>query len=150
MTASRPSGVAFGGPADGTNDPGGARLTERCAAAPWVVPHAAPNLDSCGPGRPGEVMIDQIAAQDLRLRVGSRLEIGAVAGSDHIRGLGEGGFTPTDLGNGAIVVNAAMPQPLALADWRRWKACEAHRTSGAWRASALAGDVGQDHGRDGH
>ncbi len=43
------------------------------------------------PGRPGEVMIDQIAAQDLHLRVGSRLEIGAVAGSDptHIRRLAE-------------------------------------------------------------
>ena len=30
--------------------------------------------------RPGEVMIDQIAAQDLHLRVGSKLEIGAAAG----------------------------------------------------------------------
>ena len=41
------------------------------------------------PDRPDEVMIDQIAAQVLHLRVGSRLEIGAVAGSDlsHIRRL---------------------------------------------------------------
>jgi FtsX-like permease family len=41
------------------------------------------------PNRPGEVMIDLIAAQDLHLRVGSRLEIGAVAGLDHIRRLAE-------------------------------------------------------------
>ena len=43
------------------------------------------------PGRPGEVMVDQIAAQDLHLRVGSRLELGAVAGADlsHIRRLSE-------------------------------------------------------------
>ena len=34
------------------------------------------------PDRPDEVMVDQIAAQDLHLRVGSRLELGAVAGSD--------------------------------------------------------------------
>jgi ABC-type antimicrobial peptide transport system permease subunit len=33
------------------------------------------------PDRPGEVMIDNIAAQDLHLRVGSTLELGAVAGS---------------------------------------------------------------------
>jgi hypothetical protein len=33
------------------------------------------------PNRPGEVMVDNIAAQDLRLRVGSRLELGAVTGS---------------------------------------------------------------------
>ncbi len=33
------------------------------------------------PDRPGEVMIDQIAAQDLHLRVGSRLEMGAGAGT---------------------------------------------------------------------
>ncbi len=43
------------------------------------------------PGRPGEVMINNIAAQDLHLRVGSRLELGAVAGSDltHVRRLSE-------------------------------------------------------------
>jgi FtsX-like permease family/MacB-like periplasmic core domain len=43
------------------------------------------------PNRPGEVMIDQIAAQDLHVRVGSRLKMGAVAGSDlaHIRWLSE-------------------------------------------------------------
>jgi hypothetical protein len=43
------------------------------------------------PDRPGEVMIDQIAARDLHLRVGSRLELGAVAGADlsHIRHLSE-------------------------------------------------------------
>jgi ABC-type lipoprotein release transport system permease subunit len=37
------------------------------------------------PARPNEVMIDQIAAQELHLRVGSRLELGAVAGSDFSR-----------------------------------------------------------------
>jgi hypothetical protein len=43
------------------------------------------------PNRPGEVMVDQIAAQDLHLRVGSRLEMGAGAGpgSGHIRRLSE-------------------------------------------------------------
>ena len=33
------------------------------------------------PDRPGEVMVDQIAAADLHLQVGSRLELGAFAGS---------------------------------------------------------------------
>ena len=44
-----------------------------------------------GPDRPGEVMVDQIAARDLHLRVGSRLELGAVAGADvqHLRRLSE-------------------------------------------------------------
>ncbi len=32
------------------------------------------------PDRPGEVMVDQIAARDLHLRVGSRLELGAMTG----------------------------------------------------------------------
>ena len=43
------------------------------------------------PGRPGDVMIDQIAAQDLHLRVGSRLEMGAAAGTGNgpIRRLSE-------------------------------------------------------------
>jgi hypothetical protein len=41
------------------------------------------------PARHGEVMIDQIAAQDLHLRVGSKLEIGAAAGPGHIRRLAE-------------------------------------------------------------
>jgi FtsX-like permease family len=43
------------------------------------------------PDRPGEVMIDQIAAQDLHVWVGSRLKMGAVAGSDlrQIRWLSE-------------------------------------------------------------
>src|SRR6266705_5546115 len=43
------------------------------------------------PDRPDEVMVDQIAAEDLHLRVGSRLEIGAMAGSDlsHVRRLSE-------------------------------------------------------------
>jgi hypothetical protein len=41
------------------------------------------------PDRPGEVMVDQVAARDLHLRVGSRLELGAVAGADvrHLRRL---------------------------------------------------------------
>ena len=39
------------------------------------------------PDQPGEVMVDQIAAADLHLRVGSTLEIGAFAGTDtrHVR-----------------------------------------------------------------
>lgn len=43
------------------------------------------------PDHPGEVMVDQIAAQDLHLRVGSRLKMGAVAGpgTGHIRRLSE-------------------------------------------------------------
>ena len=43
------------------------------------------------PDRPDEVMVDQIAARDLHLRVGSRLELGAVAGPEgsHIRRLSE-------------------------------------------------------------
>jgi hypothetical protein len=43
------------------------------------------------PGRPAEVAVDQIAAQDLHLHVGSRLELGAIAGSDprQIRRLAE-------------------------------------------------------------
>jgi hypothetical protein len=43
------------------------------------------------PDRAGEVMVDQIAAADLHLRVGSRLELGAAAGADtrHIRLLSE-------------------------------------------------------------
>ncbi|HEY2689889.1 MAG TPA: ABC transporter permease [Streptosporangiaceae bacterium] len=43
------------------------------------------------PDRPGEVMVDQIAAQDLHLRVGSRLELGAMTGPDpsQIRQLSE-------------------------------------------------------------
>ena len=43
------------------------------------------------PDRPREVMVDQIAARDLHLQVGSRLTLGAVAGSDlrHIRWLSE-------------------------------------------------------------
>ena len=43
------------------------------------------------PNHPGEVMVDQIAARDLHLRVGSRLEMGAGAGADsmHIRRLSE-------------------------------------------------------------
>ena len=41
------------------------------------------------PDRPGEVMVDQIAARELHLRVGSRLELGAVAGAgvQHLRRL---------------------------------------------------------------
>ena len=41
------------------------------------------------PDRPGEVMVDQVAARDLHLRVGSRLELGAVAGAGvrHLRRL---------------------------------------------------------------
>ncbi len=44
-----------------------------------------------GPDRPGEVMVDQIAARDLHLRVGSRLEMGAITGTglSHIRRLSE-------------------------------------------------------------
>lgn len=44
-----------------------------------------------GPDRPGEVAIDQIAAQDLHLRVGSTLEMGAVSAGNlrHIRRLSE-------------------------------------------------------------
>ena len=44
-----------------------------------------------GPDRPGEVMVDQIAARDLHLRVGSSLEMGAIAGTglSHIRRLSE-------------------------------------------------------------
>lgn len=43
------------------------------------------------PDRPGEVMVDQIAAADLHLRVGSRLEMVALAGSAtrHVRRLSE-------------------------------------------------------------
>jgi hypothetical protein len=43
------------------------------------------------PDRPGEVMVDQIAAQDLHLRVGSRLELGTATGADpsQIRRLSE-------------------------------------------------------------
>lgn len=43
------------------------------------------------PNHPGEVMVDQIAARELHLRVGSRLEMGAGAGTDsrHIRRLSE-------------------------------------------------------------
>ena len=43
------------------------------------------------PDQPGEVMVNQIAAQDLRLHVGSRLTLGAVAGSDlrHVRRMSE-------------------------------------------------------------
>lgn len=43
------------------------------------------------PDRPGEVMVDQIAASRLHLQVGSRLELGAIAGADtrHIRMLSE-------------------------------------------------------------
>jgi len=44
-----------------------------------------------GPDRPGEIAVDQIAAQDLRLRVGSTLEMGAVSSGNlrHIRRLHE-------------------------------------------------------------
>ena len=43
------------------------------------------------PVRPGELMVDQIAAQDLRLQVGSRLDLAVAAGSGtrHIRRLSE-------------------------------------------------------------
>lgn len=43
------------------------------------------------PNHPGEVMVDQVAARDLHLRVGSRLEMGAGAGTDsrQIRRLSE-------------------------------------------------------------
>jgi hypothetical protein len=43
------------------------------------------------PDRPGEIAIDQIAAQDLHLRVGGTLEIGAVSGANlrHFRRLTE-------------------------------------------------------------
>jgi len=43
------------------------------------------------PDRADEVMVDQIAAADLHLRIGSRLELGAMAGTDtrHIRLLSE-------------------------------------------------------------
>jgi FtsX-like permease family len=43
------------------------------------------------PDRPGEVMIDQIGAQELHVGVGSKLEMAAVAGSDltHLRRLSE-------------------------------------------------------------
>ena len=43
------------------------------------------------PGRPDEVMIDQTGAQQLHVRVGSRLEMEALAGSDvtHLRRLSE-------------------------------------------------------------
>jgi ABC-type antimicrobial peptide transport system permease subunit len=37
------------------------------------------------PDRPDEVMVDQIAAQELHVRVGSRLEMAAMAGSDTAR-----------------------------------------------------------------
>jgi ABC-type antimicrobial peptide transport system permease subunit len=44
-----------------------------------------------GPDRPGEIAVDQIAAQELHLHVGSTLEMGAVpnAGPQHIRRLRE-------------------------------------------------------------
>jgi len=40
-----------------------------------------------GPDQPGEVMVDQIAAADLHVRLGSRLEMGAIAGTGttHVR-----------------------------------------------------------------
>jgi putative ABC transport system permease protein len=40
-----------------------------------------------GPDRPGEVMVDQIAAADLHLRIGSTVAMGAIAGTDsrHVR-----------------------------------------------------------------
>jgi hypothetical protein len=44
-----------------------------------------------GPDRPGEIAVDQIAAEDLHLRVGSTLEMGAVSSGNlrHIRRLHE-------------------------------------------------------------
>jgi hypothetical protein len=48
----RPPGRPSGWPSAGRLTAPSTRwcqLTERCAAAPWVVPRAAPNLDSCGP-----------------------------------------------------------------------------------------------------
>ncbi len=68
------------------------------------------------PGHPGEVMIDQIAAQDLHLRVGSRLEMGAAAGtgtgpirrlSEHVVGImvDRGSVVPiTDLDKTPVIV----------------------------------------------
>jgi hypothetical protein len=59
------------------------------------------------PNHPGEVMVDQIAARDLHLRVGSRLEMGAGAGTDfrHIRRLSEG-VVGIMVNRGSVVVNA--------------------------------------------
>ena len=78
------------------------------------------------PNRPGEVMVDQIAAQDLHLRVGSRLEMGASAGpgSGHIRRLSErvvgvmvnrGSVVPvTDLDKTPVIGSAALFRELGV------------------------------------
>jgi putative ABC transport system permease protein len=70
-----------------------------------------------GPDRPGEVAIDQIAAQDLHLRVGSTPETGAVSAGNlrHIRRPGRppgGAITPVSL---LLTVPAAILAAIAIA-----------------------------------
>ena len=56
-------------------EPGRARRWTAGSAALLEVPKMLAGRQP-RPGRPGEVMVDQIAAQDLHLRVGSRLALG--------------------------------------------------------------------------
>ena len=78
--------------------PGGLSTTQRGRCAAWMAGSAiCLRSRRCSPGAsrrriaPNEVAVDQIAAADLHLRVGSRLELGAAAGTDtrHIRLLSE-------------------------------------------------------------
>jgi putative ABC transport system permease protein len=79
-------------------EPGGRLVAAAVVATPLDSRYGAtleiPKMLSgrlASPDRPGEVAVDQIAAQDLHLRVGSTLELGAVpdAGPQHIRRLQE-------------------------------------------------------------
>ena len=75
------------------------------------------------PDRPGEVAVDQIAAQDLHLRVGSTLELGAVpdAGPQHIRRLQERvvGIMVT---RGSVVPVTVLDRlPIILASSALWR-----------------------------
>jgi MacB-like periplasmic core domain/FtsX-like permease family len=75
------------------------------------------------PDRAGEVAVDQIAAQDLHLRVGSTLEMGAVpdAGAQHIRRLHERVVGVMVTRGSVVPVTVLDRTPIILASTALWR-----------------------------
>jgi putative ABC transport system permease protein len=75
------------------------------------------------PDRAGEIAVDQIAAQDLHLRVGSALEMGAVpdAGPQHIRRLPERVVGVMVTRGSVVPVTVLDRAPIILASRALWR-----------------------------
>ncbi len=75
------------------------------------------------PDRPDEVAVDQIAAQDLHLRVGSTLEMGAVpdAGPQHIRRLRERVVGVMVTRGSVVPVTVLDRSPIIMASRALWR-----------------------------